>query len=83
MNLLNANISFTPEGKIKGFQQSTKVQAAVDVPVQARVSGIMSVSCSQPIQSTLNCIQLRVNSKEGDACISLIGKVLLDIGAVT
>lgn len=83
MNLLTANISFTPEGKIKGFQQSTEVQAAVDAPAQARVTGIMSVSSSQPIQSTPNCIQLWVNSKEGGHMISLIGKVLLDIGAVT
>lgn len=66
MNLRTANISFTPEGKIKGFQQSTKVQAAVDVPAKAGFTGIMSVCSSQPIQSTLNGIQIEVNSKEGD-----------------
>lgn len=47
MNSLTANINFTPEWKIKGFQQSTKVQAAVDVPAQARVTGMLSVSSSQ------------------------------------
>lgn len=48
MNLLTANISFTPEGKIKGFQQSTKVQAAVDLRAKARVAGIMNVCANSP-----------------------------------
>lgn len=74
MNLLTANISFTLEGKIKGYQQSTKVQAAVDVQAKARVTGIMNVCSNLPNQSTLNWIKIKVNAKEGDI-ISLIGSL--------